>query len=45
MTAKTEESWLFIVEWFDPLPQMTKQYLLKYYPLQNQAGMYNPKYY
>ena len=41
MSAQSDESWLFIVEWYDPLPQMKKQYLLKYYPSQNQAGKIN----
>lgn len=43
MATKNEESWLFIVEWYDPLPQMTKQYLLKYFPASNQAEMIDVK--
>jgi nucleoside-diphosphate kinase len=31
MAAKSEDGWLFIAEWFDPMPQMKKQYLLKYF--------------
>uniref|UniRef100_A0A7S0SZ01 DM10 domain-containing protein n=1 Tax=Chromulina nebulosa TaxID=96789 RepID=A0A7S0SZ01_9STRA len=31
MSEKIDESWLFIVEWYDPLPQLKKTYLLKYY--------------
>jgi hypothetical protein len=25
------EIWLFVVEWYDPMPQLKKKYLLKYY--------------
>lgn len=32
MAAKSDEGWLFVAEWFDPMPQMKKQYLLKYFP-------------
>ena len=43
METSKEEIWSFIAEWYDPLPQATKQYLLKYYPHQNQAEMYDMK--
>ncbi len=26
-----EETWLFVVEWFDPRPMLKRQYLLKYF--------------
>jgi len=26
-----EETWLFVVEWFDPQPMLKRQYLLKYF--------------
>ena len=29
----------FLAEWFDPLPQLTKQYLLKYFCETNEAEM------
>lgn len=43
MDSSNDEVWSFIAEWYDPLPQATKQYLLKYYPQQNQAEMYDMK--
>lgn len=39
MAARTDETLLFVVEWFDPMPQMKKQYLLKYFPDQHMAEM------
>lgn len=39
MAARNDESLLFVVEWFDPMPQMKKQYLLKYFPDQHAAEM------
>lgn len=33
----------FLAEWFDPLPQLTKQYLLKYFCDTNEAEMVEPK--
>jgi nucleoside-diphosphate kinase len=31
MADRIDDCWLFIVEWFDPLPQLKKKYVLKYY--------------
>ena len=31
MAAKQASGWLFVAEWFDPLPQMKKLFLLKYF--------------
>lgn len=31
MATISLELWQFVVEWYDPLPQLKKQYLLKYY--------------
>jgi nucleoside-diphosphate kinase len=31
MSFPNNEQWLFVVEWFDPQPQMKKQFLLKYF--------------
>lgn len=39
MSAKNDKSWLFVVEYFDPMPQLKKTYLLKYYVDQHQAEM------
>eukprot|EP01039_Chlorochromonas_danica_P008933 gene8933-9856_t len=39
MAARNDDSLLFVVEWYDPLPQMKKQYLLKYFPDQQMAEM------
>ena len=41
-----EESGLelqFVVEWFDPLPQLKKQFLLKYFVKENMAELYDIK--
>lgn len=43
MSSKTDETWIFVVEWFDPMPQMKKKYLLKYFVQQNQAEMVDLK--
>lgn len=42
-SRKEEETWLFVVEWFDPMPQIKKRYLLKYFVQQNQAEMVDLK--
>lgn len=39
MDTKNELTLSFIVEWFDINPQVTKRYLLKYYPETNEAEM------
>lgn len=31
MAERQDDSMLFVVEWFDPMPQMKKKYLLKYF--------------
>lgn len=31
MVDRMNDCWLFLVEWFDPLPQLKKKYVLKYY--------------
>ena len=33
----------FVVEWFDPLPQLKKQFLLKYFVNENMAELYDIK--
>ena len=43
MAARTDDSLLFVVEWYDPLPQLRKQYLLKYFPDQNMVEMVDVK--
>ncbi len=43
MANQNDEIWSFIVEWYDPLPQLTKQYLLKYFKQQNQVEMFDIK--
>jgi nucleoside-diphosphate kinase len=43
MSARTDDSLLFVVEWYDPLPQIKKQYLLKYFPDQNMVEMVDVK--
>lgn len=43
MAARNDESLLFVAEWFDPMPQMKKQYLLKYWPDQHMAEMVDLK--
>ncbi len=41
--AEKDETWLFLVEWFDPMPQLKRKYLLKYFVKQNQAEMVDIK--
>lgn len=43
MADRNDEVWLFIAEWFDPLPQLKKKYLLKYYLNQNAVEMIDVK--
>ena len=43
MAERNDASLLFVVEWFDPLPQMKKKYLLKYFVDQNMAEMVDLK--
>lgn len=41
--AQADETWLFVVEWYDPMPQLKRKYLLKYFVKQNQAEMVDIK--
>lgn len=43
MAARTDDSVLFVAEWYDPLPQMKKRYLLKYFTEQHMAEMIDLK--
>ena len=43
MAARTDDSILFVCEWFDPMPQMKRQYLLKYFTDQHMAEMVDVK--
>jgi len=43
MAAKSDEGWLFVAEWFDPMPQMKRQYLLKYFADVKMAEMVDVK--
>lgn len=44
MTTANSEILQFIVEWFDPQPQLKRQYLLKYYTEPNLVEMIDIKY-
>ena len=39
MAKINDESFLFVVEWFDPMPQLKRKYLLKYFPDQHMVEM------
>eukprot|EP01038_Epipyxis_sp_PR26KG_P014602 gene14602-19609_t len=43
MAARNEDALLFIAEWFDPMPQLKKKYLLKYYADQHMVEMIDIK--
>ena len=43
MAAKNDETLLFVVEWFDPMPQLKRQYLLKYFVADHCAEMVDLK--
>ena len=43
MAARNDDSLLFVVEWFDPLPMMKKQYLLKLFTDQHMVEMVDLK--
>lgn len=43
MAARNDDSILFVVEWFDPFPQMKRQYLLKYFVDQHMVEMVDIK--
>jgi hypothetical protein len=39
MSARNDETYLFVAEWYDPMPQLKKKYLLKYFT--EQHSVYN----
>ena len=43
MAARNDETWLFVVEWFDPMPRLKRMYLLKYFVQQHQVEMVDVK--
>jgi nucleoside-diphosphate kinase len=43
MSERQDDSLLFVVEWFDPMPQMKRKYLLKYFVDLNSAEMIDLK--
>ena len=43
MSARNDETWIFIVEWYDPLPRLKKVYLLRYFVQQHQVEMVDMK--
>jgi len=43
MAARDDETWLFVVEWFDPMPRLKRMYLLKYFVQQRQVEMVDVK--
>ena len=43
MAARNDETWSFVVEWFDPMPRLKKSYLLKYFVQQHQVEMVDLK--
>lgn len=43
MAARNDESLLFLVEWFDSMPQLKRKYLLKYFIKQNMVEMVDLK--
>ena len=43
MSARNDETWLFVVEWFDPMPRLKRVYLLKFFVQQNQVEMVDVK--
>eukprot|EP01041_Mallomonas_annulata_P006073 gene6073-12256_t len=43
MTSATIETWQFMVEWFDPQPQLKRKYLLKYFVEPHQVEMVDLK--
>lgn len=43
MSERQDDSLLFVVEWFDPMPQMKRKYLLKYFVDLNCAEMIDLK--
>jgi nucleoside-diphosphate kinase len=43
MAVAKDESWLFVAEWYDPMPQLKKKYLMKYFPKQHQVELVDLK--
>jgi len=43
MSKVDELMYAFVAEWFDPMPQLTKQYLLKYFPESHEVEMVDGK--
>ena len=43
MAARNDETWLFVVEWFDPMPRLKKSFLLRYFVQQHQVEMVDLK--
>ena len=43
MSARNDETWLFIVEWFDPMPRLKRAYQLRYFVQQHQVEMVDLK--
>ena len=43
MAARNDDSVLFVAEWYDPMPQLKKRYLLKYFTEQHMAEMIDLK--
>lgn len=43
MAARNDETWLFIVEWFDPMPRLKRAYQLRYFVQQHQVEMVDLK--
>lgn len=43
MAALNDEALLFVVEWFDPMPQLKRKYLLKYFVDQKMVEMIDVK--
>ena len=43
MASRNDETWLFVVEWYDPMPRLKRQYLLKYFVQQHAVEMIDVK--
>ena len=43
MSHLSNEVWQFVVEWYDPLPQMKKKYILKYFVEKHMVEMIDIK--
>ena len=40
MAARNDETYLFVVEWYDPMPQLRRKYLLKYFTEQHAVSFF-----